>query len=439
MRQFAILIHRWVGLCIALFLIVSGLTGAVISWDHEIDEWLNSDLYLVDSRGPFHSPTALAAVIEAQDPHAQVVYMPLHLEAGHSADFLVQPRIDPATNTPFPLSYTNTFIDPVTAQIIGTRDANKASLSLRTLMPFLRNLHESLNVPAMWGSDRWGYRFMGLIALAWLIDSFIAMTLTWPAQRRRSAYATDAGARGWIQRWRPSWRVRWLSGAYKLNFDLHRAAGLWVWGIVLIIAFTSFSLNLYREVFFPAMSLVSQVTPGPFETRPMTPLNEPITPRLNFQQAIDLANERGTQEGWERPPGGVFYARNMGFYSIAFFHPDADHDSGGMAIANMYFDGTDGRYLGEYMPWRGSAADIFVQLQFPLHSGRILGLSGRIMMSLMGLVVAMLSATGIIIWARKRRARRYIRPRDRSDGPERPSKAPTSEDSGSRPLAEWGS
>jgi uncharacterized iron-regulated membrane protein len=30
---------------------------------------------------------------------------------------------------------------------------------------------------------------------------------------------------------------------------------------------------------------------------------------------------------------------------------------------------------------------------------------GRIMMSLMGMIVAMLSVTGIVIWAKKRRAR----------------------------------
>jgi hypothetical protein len=29
--------------------------------------------------------------------------------------------------------------------------------------------------------------------------------------------------------------------------------------------------------------------------------------------------------------------------------------------------------LGERLPWKGTAADIFVQAQFPLHSGRILG------------------------------------------------------------------
>lgn len=44
MREFWTVVHRWLGLTVALFLIVAGATGAVISWDHEIDEWLNADI-----------------------------------------------------------------------------------------------------------------------------------------------------------------------------------------------------------------------------------------------------------------------------------------------------------------------------------------------------------------------------------------------------------
>jgi len=44
-----------------------------------------------------------------------------------------------------------------------------------------------------------------------------------------------------------------------------------------------------------------------------------------------------------------------------------------------------------------------------MHSGRILGLPGRILISAMGLVVAALSVTGVVIWWRKRRARVKVR------------------------------
>jgi len=51
----------------------------------------------------------------------------------------------------------------------------------------------------------------------------------------------------------------------------------------------------------------------------------------------------------------------------------------------------------------GNAGDIFMQAQFPRHSGRILDLPRRILISLIGLVVVMLSVTGVVIRARKRR------------------------------------
>ena len=64
-----------------------------------------------------------------------------------------------------------------------------------------------------------------------------------------------------------------------------------------------------------------------------------------------------------------------------------------------------GSLEGGRVPWEGTAADIFMQLQFPLHSGRIAGIPGRIFLSFMGLVVALLSITGIVIWFKKRAAR----------------------------------
>lgn len=71
----------------------------------------------------------------------------------------------------------------------------------------------------------------------------------------------------------------------------------------------------------------------------------------------------------------------------------------------IFVDGRSGGLAGGRVPWEGTAADVFMQLQFPLHSGRIAGVPGRILLSIMGIVVAMLSLTGIIIWLKKRQAR----------------------------------
>ncbi len=104
---------------------------------------------------------------------------------------------------------------------------------------------------------------------------------------------------------------------------------------------------------------------------------------------------------------------------MKFFNPEDDHGTGGGGHKTLYFDAHSGKPLGQRIPWTGTAADLFVQAQFPLHSGRILGLPGRILISLMGIVVALLSVTGVIIWWRKHSARRRTRARriENGDGP----------------------
>ena len=422
MRQIATRIHRWAGLFTAFFLIVAGLTGAVTSWDHELDEWLNADIMRTQSAGAALDPFVLAAKVAQADKRVQVTYIPLGFEPGHAASFLVRPLTDPKTNLPFILDYNTVFIDPVTAQITGTRDAQAVSLSRRSLMPFLRTVHYSLHIPAMWGTDRIGYWIMGSVALVWFFDSFVAFCLTLPRSRPRAGQRTGphtgslTGAIGpglliqrrsyrtWFMRWKPSWLLRWRAGGYKLKFDLHRAGGLWVWAVILVVAFTSFSLNLYREVFYPVMSLVSKTTPGPYETQKPAPFGTYITPTVSFADAVQRARTEAKRLGIRMPAGGIYYGGDFAFYNVSFFDTADETGAMGMGLSNIYIDAINGQVLGDYRPWHGTGADVFVQLQLPLHSGRILGLPGRILMSLMGLAVALLSVTGIVIWIRKKRS-----------------------------------
>ena len=396
MRSALTLLHRWLGLAIAGFLFVSGVTGAVISWDHELDELLNPHLNEVASVGPAIPALELAARVEAQDPRARVSYVPLAAEPGHAQSVFVDPRRDPATGRLYELDYNQVFFDPVTGAEKGRRYWGAAwPITSETFVSFLYVLHYSLHIPEFWGIDLWGMWLLGLVALVWTVDCFVGFYLTLPAAR----------APAWWARWAPAWRIKTGGSAYRIAFDVHRAFGLWTWALLFILAFTAFSLNLYREVFYPVMSLVSEVTPGPFELRQPADRHEPIDPVLGYAEVIARAEAEAARRGWSEPAGAAFYSQEYGIYGVGFFAPGDDHGAAGVGPPYLYFDGADGRYLGDRIPWQGTAADIFVQAQFPLHSGRILGLPGRILISLMGLVVAALSVTGVVIWARKRRAR----------------------------------
>jgi Uncharacterized iron-regulated membrane protein len=389
MRSVFTLLHGWAGLFIASFLFIAGLTGAVISWDHELDEWLNPHLF--DARsGSFSAllaPLELARQVEASDPRLRIGFLPLSIEPGHTLTVSVDARIDAATRAPFDLGFNQMALDPATGAVQGTREWGAISLSRENLLPFLYKLHYSLHIPDV-RDVRLGMWVMGVVSVVWILDCFIALWISFPSPRS----------------WRKSFAFRIRQGWPKLNFDLHRSGGVWVWLLLLMLAITSVSMNLGREVMKPVVSLFSPVVPTPFETRTPTPIDTPIEPTLSREQVIALAQAEAKHRGWAAPPGAIFYADRFGLYGVGFFTPEQEHADGGLGNPWLYFDGRTGVLAGDNVPGTGSAGDLFMQAQFPLHSGRILGLPGRILISLMGVMVAMLSVTGVVIWARRRRA-----------------------------------
>lgn len=391
MRSIWVIFHRWMGLAMAVFLFISGLTGAIISWDHELDEWLNPQLFDAQtehSNGESFTAFELADKLEKADPHVRVSYMPLHVEEGHSLLISVDPARNPETGKAYDVDYNQAGVDPVTGLVQATRMWGDISLTKENILPFLYKLHYSMHIPDGFGIEL-GILLMGIIALVWTIDCFIALWISFPKAKS----------------WKKSFRFRWSQGGYKLNFDLHRSTGVWLWPLLLILAVTSVSMNLENQIMRPLVAMFSDITPSPFDTVGPTPIDEPTEPVITRQEAVKFAEQEALQRGWTDPAGAIFYADHFDIYGIGFYQPGDDHGDSGLGNPWLYFDGSSGKYLGHWVPGEGSVGDIFLQAQFPLHSGRILGLPGRILVSIMGLVVAMLSVTGIIIWAKKRRAR----------------------------------
>lgn len=416
MRGLLVTVHRWAGLFIAAFLFVSGLTGAVISWDHELDEWLNPDLFEAKQAGVPLPPLELVARFEAANPQARVTYFPLSYESGKTAGLFVQPRVDPATGHLFELDYNQAYVEPATGEVRGKRYWGRISLDRHDILPFLYKLHYSMHVPDFFGFDGWGIWLMGIVGIVWMFDCFVGLWLTFPPWKRTAAVTIGGSSRSeksWLGRWAPAWRIKRSASAYRLNFDVHRAFGLWTWLFLLIIAFTSISMNLGDEVVRPALSKVFSLTPDVDASRTPAPFDKPIPPQLSFASVLNIATDEAAKRAWQDPLGSTFYNQQTGIYSVSFFEVGEEHGTGGMEPKTLYFDGKTGSVLGDSIPWAGTAADVFMQLQFPLHSGRIAGLPGRILLSIMGLVVAALSLTGIVIWFKKRLAR--LRAAERGD------------------------
>jgi uncharacterized iron-regulated membrane protein len=355
------------------FLAVAGLTGSIIAFAEEIDAWLNPSLYRVASAGPPLPLAVLAQRVEQSDPRIRVMRIEPPIGNRRSALLTVVPR---HTSVP---GYDEVFADPVTGTVLETRLWGAIKLDRAHLVPFIYKLHYSLHIPGPWGS--W---LMGGIACAWLLDCFVGFYLTLPRGRRL------------LSKWTRAWRVKPGGGLFRTNLDLHRAGGLWLWAVLLMLAVSSVSLNLREELFTPVVSVFSPVTPSVFDLRPPDEVDR--QPALSFDEVADRAGQEAQRLGWRMDLGSIAYIAAYDVFGVRF---DAETVWSGDSRF-LYLDGRDGRLLGRYMLGDGTAGDIFTLAQFALHSGRIAGVAGRIAICIAGLAVTVLSITGVVIWWLKR-------------------------------------
>lgn len=387
MRTFLGRLHRWAGLFIAVFLFLSGISGALIAWDRDLDAWLNPHLFRADSEAlAAQSILELANRFEAEEPRARIKNLPLATLPGESLAFTVTPRWDAANGGIHRLPFNQVSLNPASGDVQGTRKWGELSLSREAVMPFFYKLHYTMHIPDGWGI-KLGTWFMGIVSIVWLVDCFIALVIAFPHRKA----------------WKKSFAFRLLGGGYKLNFDLHRSGGVWLWGLLLVMALTSISMNL-PDVVRGAVSQFSELTPTQYEGQVRS--KKPVDPALSREMILSKAVAEAASRKWDEPAGAIHYNAQYGLYGVSFFSPGNALGTAGLGNSILYYDARTGNLVREKVPHEGNWGDIFMAAQFPLHSGRIIGMPGRIFVSAFGILVAMLSVTGIVIWTRKRIARR---------------------------------
>lgn len=382
-RGVLVKLHRHVGLAIAVFIALAGATGSVLVFQRELDAALNPDLWRVEVAGPALSPGAVAARVAAHDPRVQARWIPLEPGAGYAADVWVDWRPDPRTGAPAERLYDQMFVDPVTGRINGVRRYTNPPLTRATLIPFIHQLHSSLFLPG-----RIGAVLLGVVALAWAIDCFVGFYLTLPKGR--------ALWRGW----RKSWTLKRGASAERRTFDLHRAGGLWTWGLMLIMAVSGVALTLEHEVFEPAVEVFSPISAHPWEDRPSPPAS--AAQPVGFDPALAAAKTAARAAGVRAPTSGLFLGPEIGMYGVRF----GREEHAGVGQAWVYVDSAGGEVVRTIPAAGGTAGDVVQRMQLPLHAGRVLGMPTRLLAVLVGLAAAGLSLTGVLIWANRLSARR---------------------------------
>lgn len=408
-RSFWVKVHRYAGLFMAFFIFVAGLTGAVLAFAPQLDQWLNPPL-AVSQQGPLLDPLDLMVRAKAlAPPHGVLNSAPLHLKenepytvgfASHSASGEAAPA----------LAFNVLRLDPRTGEVLERVKMPEGlwPITRKNLLGVLINLHYRLALP---GSV--GLWLFGIASLTWTLDCLVSFYLTFPVSVQRNGGEEPSPCRApgksWLSRWRRAWAFTWRGTAYRINFDLHRAGGLWVWALLLVLAWTGVGFNLNEQVYMPVMKTLFRM-PDPFTGMPdlQTPKQEP---GLDWVEARTLARSHMATQAQARgfrviqeealqysPEKGLF------FYGV---RSDRDiTDTGGATF--LVLDSETGALRELLTPTGHHPTYTVHSWLFALHTGSVLGLPYRSFLSITGLVISMLCVTGVYLWWKKRRARDQV-------------------------------
>ena len=401
-RRYFIWQHRWAGLVLTGFLIVAGLTGTILAFDAEIDKWLIPEMTHVPVQDkPQLDPLALRERAQAILPHARFNVVPMNSAPGDVVVFFPEPRTNPTTGKPYDLDCTGLYLNPYTGEETARRTSKDGRPFLFTRKNFIYDvytLHSSLC------AGRTGYLLFGIAALIWTFDCLIGFYLTLPA----------SSGPFW-RRWRTAWWIKWRASAFRINFDLHRAAGLWTWAMLFVFAVSTVGFNL-PEVYNPVMKRVFHIPDPPAIRTLSQPAPDPgldwreaaaIGERLAADQArlhgFKLKQARGETYFMYDPNSGTFSYSAHGDRDVGYHYP----------AVTVIFDGRTGELQRSEFASGENAGTTFTNFVSAIHTRTIGGPAIQILVGIMGLVIAMLSITGVYIWWKKRRVRRLAAARQR--------------------------
>ena len=410
---------------------MAGITGALLAFHDELDNVFNHKLAYIDKQNmPQLSIATLHDKVISTYPEYNFSSMPTSLEADKSAVFSVdRVRGQSAKNQP-KAPFQEVYINPYNGDILGTRD--KEQWAWRNTMWKVFWLHRDLLLGDI------GKLLLGLIALLWTINCFIGFYLTFPraVRNKKSPQKTLPKKRAsFIKRWLPAWKIRRKTNTFKLNYDLHHAFGLWLWLMLFIIAWSSVGFNL-KSVYQPVMQAVvgfegrqgkerekgrankadqssaqvlSAIAPVSNETGSAVLVNKAKVNKdnsiayLTEQANIAAQNNRVTVE----QSLGIRWVAEKGQWQMRFkTNKDIGTHGGASSITVNAVTGKVEKVNFGYQSSFGSKVDQWLST---LHMGNIShGISHllyQVFLALIGLAVAVLSATGVYLWYKGRQQR----------------------------------
>lgn len=358
MRQLWLRIHLWLGIGLGLLLVPIGLSGSLLVWHDHLDAAIHPQRYAVTTGPALPATTLMTLAGERAGPSFRPWVIRFPESPGWPVVVSVrQARAEPGER-PRMLSV---YLDPPTGRVLDV-------VNFRTsLIGFLHRFHENLTIP-----EYSGRAIVGWSGVAMLILSLSGIYLWWP---RRGGFRSG---------------LRWRRGP-TVSLNLHHLLGFWIALPLAVVSATGIYLGFPQQ----GRQLLSSVAP-------MSPtqrggFNAPLlaTPQMSADTALDSALHVA--------PGAV---------PAAVFAPTAQNRAWRVLVRLPDMAGTtavvvdDASGAVNKVPQlSGDRTALWIRW---IHEGSHAGAIWQVAVFISGLLPAVLAVTGLLIWLRKRRARRAV-------------------------------
>jgi uncharacterized iron-regulated membrane protein len=373
-------IHLYLGLVLGAVLAVIGLTGSVLVFWNEIDELMYPDTFTsvppTEGEAAFQPLDEIRTAIEATLPAGAISggFSAPRSETGCYKVYYTEPKSGDVRRF---------CVDPYTAKVLGDQIYHsKRSPLEHSFMSFMFQLHWSLLLSDLANDNG---VVVGLVAIMLLASVVTGIVLWWPAPGK------------WIR----ALTFKRHASTERLNFDLHKLAGIYTGLVLLAVLVSGVSMNLHKQFTW----VVERFAPlSPAERGDVT--SEPADGRapIGFDRAVAEAagpypDGRLASVGFPASETGIYTVCRKNIVELSRF----------IGTRCVLVDQYSGAVVGTRDPATGTAGDVFMQWQWPLHSGEAFGMTGRLLVFVTGLACPVLYVTGVIRWLQKRKAKTRAR------------------------------
>ena len=389
-------LHWLLGITAGLVLAVVGVTGAMLSFEHDLLKALNPGVMTVAPQASTLTPAELLARIAAAEPGKKVQSLSLPGDPEESARVGFAPAADAKPGPGGRVRGETRYVDPYTGKLLGQPRGEG-------FFRFTMQIHRWL------AADAVGKQIVGASTLALIFFCVSGLYLRWP--------------RKWLD-WRAWLRLDWAQKGRSFLWHLHSIVGTWVLAAYLVMALTGlfWSYDWYRSGLYTITGTpVPAQRGGPGAGAP---------PRDEAQRA-----ERGRGDAASRDPKGSESAAQPFDIAAAFAAFETavpDYSSVNLRFPNgpgqpvefVYQDPdpaherANNRVVFEPGTWAVKAHERYddkpagqkiMASIFPLHSGAFFGLPGLILFMVASLAMPLFAVTGWMLYLDRRRKKRETR------------------------------